>query len=165
MLLWLTTLFFLSTALLGLVDLLTFKPNPVGHMSGNGNPALLAIFVFVPAYLAFVLLLGILSFLFFRSGFRSGKLFAEWIIIAFFGGCLLVWLVKMHAQGIFYTLGGKPSDPDSLITGWSMFNQYTNMVYFNYLTYSLGMLVSILIGYFAALAIWYDSRKSGNRKE
>lgn len=165
MLLWLITLFFLSTAFLGLVDLFTFKPNPLGHMSGNGNPALLAIFLFVPVYLAFVLILGILSFRFFRSAYRSGKFFVEWIIFAFFGGCLLGWLAKMHAQSIFYTLGGKPDDPDSLIAGWSLFNQYTNMVYFNYLTYSIGMLVSILIGYFAALAIWYDSRKSGNRKE
>ncbi|MBW5446225.1 hypothetical protein GE107_09155 [Cohnella sp. CFH 77786] len=143
-------LFFLNIVCLGLVDLFTFKVVPGGGMSGNGNPALAFVFLLIPINLAFLAILVTLTQYLFLNGFREGKFSVEWLIIVFCLGILLGWLAKLHADGIFSTLGGKPGNPRSLLIGRSLFNQYTNTVFFNYITFAIGVMAAIVVGYVTA---------------
>lgn len=54
-------LLILSLIGLGLVDLFTFRYKPGGHLSGNGNPALLIVIIWSPVYAALMLGLAIMS--------------------------------------------------------------------------------------------------------
>lgn len=141
----------LCVALLGFVDLFTFKPRPSGAVSGNGNPAVPFMIGFVILYFVLLTWIAVLSNSMFRSGIMNGQYAAEWIILIVVLGCLLGWMDMKHADAIYSTLGGKPSDPDSIIAGRPHINPYTNTVYLNLLTFSLGIIMAILSGYSAAV--------------
>ncbi|WP_054954754.1 3'-5' exonuclease [Paenibacillus dakarensis] len=51
-------LFLLTTSLTGMVDMMTFRLRWNGHLSGNGNPALLVVFILIPLYIALLILTG-----------------------------------------------------------------------------------------------------------
>jgi hypothetical protein len=141
----------LTITLLSLVDLFTFRLKPNGHLSGNGNPALLFIILLLPVYLLLLSLVGTASGIFFSQGFMEGKYAIGVICIIVLIGIIQYLLALVYADLIFSSLGGRPSNPISAIKGWNHFNQYTNTAYINLLTYSLGIILSVLLGYFFSL--------------
>ncbi|TJY43880.1 hypothetical protein E5161_00250 [Cohnella pontilimi] len=149
--LWLVLLAFVSICLLALIDLFTYRARPGGHLSGNGNPAALFMIPFFLVYIAFVAVLGTSSNIVFRRGFFQRKFAAEWVCILIIIGISLCGLEKLYITEILATLGGGPSNPQSMIYGWSRFNQYTNNIFINYITFALGVLIAILTGYATAL--------------
>lgn len=146
-------LFFITVILLLLVDLFTFRIRPGGHLSGNGNPALLFVFPLVPLYLLFLSLVGIMFGLLFYDGFQEKKfyvgLFSGIVIIAI----ILGLLETLYYSEIFYSLGVSPDQPNSTMNGWGHFNQYSNTAYINIATYSCGIAIAIICGYWIALIV------------
>ncbi len=132
--------FFIGVTLLALVDVFTFKPRPGGHLSGNGNPALIFVFPLIPICLALMIQLGLLSKKFFRLSLERGKYAAEWVVSLLVIGCIWAGLAVIHANEIYSSLGGRPDNPRSLLAGWPVWNPYTNTVYFNFITFSIGSL-------------------------
>ncbi|GAA0839860.1 hypothetical protein GCM10008915_34270 [Bifidobacterium pullorum subsp. gallinarum] len=140
-------LFFLTMTLTGMVDLFTFRLRWNGGLSGNGNPALLIVFLLVPLYTVLLCLTGAASCYFFREKMRDG-----W----YSGGmlsCLVVmtgtisWLAVGYYYRIFHDLVGATSESGSTIFRFGEWDQYSNTAFINILTYSLGISLSLLIGY------------------
>ncbi|WP_152393591.1 hypothetical protein [Paenibacillus guangzhouensis] len=140
-------LFVLTLMLLGMVDLFTFRMNPSGHLSGNGNPALLFIFIFVPLYLIMLGIIAILSGTLFRDQFRQGSYHAGMFLFLMAMIAIGIFLERLYASLIFGSLRGWPNSPYSMIQGWGVLNQYTNTAFFNIITYILGWVGSIMLGY------------------
>lgn len=153
------SLFFLTVLLLSLVDLFTFRLRPSGHLSGNGNPALLFVIGLIPLYAVFAVLVGIVSGSYFKRSFLQGKFNGLFLFLLLVLGAVFSGLELLYARQMFYSLGGFPDQPKSAIYGWTIWNQYTNTAFFNVITYTLGIIVSILVGYAAALAGTRFSRK------
>jgi len=142
---------FLTIILLGAVDLFTFRINSKGHLSGNGNPALIFIFMLVPIYLILLGIIMMVSGITFRDRFREGLHSIGIILILIVLSVIGILVEKLYADMIFDSLGGWPDSPYSAIQGWGLLNQYTNTAFINVITYSLGIFVSIIIGYLGAL--------------
>lgn len=143
-------LFFVTMIGLALVDLWTFRLKPNGHMSGNGNPAILILLIFGPLYLVFIGFITYIANCIFKQSFINGRKNVSLLVsILLLGGTLLV-LERFYFLQIFYSLGGFPDNQSSAIYRWGMWNQYTNTAYFNVITYTLGVMMAILIGYISA---------------
>lgn len=144
-------LFLLTAALTGLVDLMTFRLRWSGHLSGNGNPGMLVVFLLIPLYTALLYLTGMTSRNFFhekmKDGWYSSGIITFLIIMA---GVLGLFAYGYYVQ-IFKGLGGGPGNVDSAIFRFGQWNQYTNTAYINILSYSLGLVFSMIAGYVAAL--------------
>ncbi|MFC7679196.1 PolC-type DNA polymerase III [Paenibacillus sp. GCM10028914] len=144
-------LFLITTALTGLVDMMTFRLNWSGHISGNGNPALLVVFMLVPLYMVLLCLVGIASWSFFHEKMRDGWYSSgSLVFLIIMAGVLALFAYGYYIQ-IFNKLGGGPDNTDSAIFRFGHWNQYTNTAYINILTYSLGLVFSMIAGYAAAL--------------
>ncbi|MGO4270628.1 hypothetical protein AB4Z22_12390 [Paenibacillus sp. TAF58] len=136
-------LFFISASSFYLIDLMTFKPRPNGAISGNGNPAIIIMFVALPVY---AVLLGMISMFFYNvkkvTRIKKG-------LIIFFISLLLIFCilgeineVKWHLK----TLNGGPNSPNSIIYRWGWFNQYTNTIFFNVYIFIFGIALSGMLG-------------------
>jgi hypothetical protein len=139
-------IFLLIISLIGFqfIDIFTFKPRANGTVSGNGNLGMLVILLVLPFYIALNGIVGYLSYrLFgqFQKPIIVYLLFSLMIILLF--GFLAEYLsIRRHH---FY-LGGGPDHPGSIIYMFGWFNQYTNTIFFNYATFSCGLMVSMLVG-------------------
>lgn len=154
-------MFFLTIVFLELVDLFTFRLKPGGHLSGNGNPALLFFFIFIPLYVLFIGLISFISSTWFIGDFKRQKYHVILLFLAIILILLLVFMEYLYMSEVFSSLGGSPDNPDSVIYRWGRLNQYTNTAYINMITYSLGILMSIIIGYVVALVRHVFSRNKG----
>ena len=146
----LIVLFFLTLFLVVVVDLFTFRIKYEGHWSGNGNPALLFVFLLLPVYAVFLSLLGITS----RSIFaqRMEKGFYHYGLIGFLTllGLIQVGAAALYKDLVLFTLSNTPFAPDPHGLTWGHWNQYSNTAYVNGFTYSLGIITAIVLGYIAA---------------
>lgn len=144
-------LFLITSTLTGFVDLMTFRLNWSGHLSGNGNPALLVVFILIPLYIPLLYLIGMASRYFFHEKMKDGWYSAGTLTFLI----LMAGVIALFAYGYYYQifsgLGGGPSNTESAIFRFGHWNQYTNTAYINILTYSLGLVCSMIAGYVAAL--------------
>ncbi len=125
---------------------LTVPPNTI---SGNGNPVLLLMVPVTVIFIALNVFLGIKVNHFLQ---RQSKLTTMLIITAM----VAVFLVLLSAEITFVNhlmdqLGGRPDNPNLKIYGWGWLNQYTNSLYFNQYTFTMGLAVSVSLG--AAVAL------------
>ncbi|OPA75307.1 hypothetical protein BVG16_22185 [Paenibacillus selenitireducens] len=153
-------LFLLTLMLLGLIDLWTFRLKPGGHLSGNGNPALLFVFLFLPLYILFLTCIAAIAQWYIHLEIKQGTY--HWGILTFMIviTLLIIGCEMLYFRQIFYSLGGFPNSAYSAIYRWSTFNQYTNTAYINVFTYILGVLAALFIGYMIAVV-----RSIGRRKD
>lgn len=140
---WLLTLLIISASGFYLIDLMTFKPRPNGAISGNGNPAIIIMFVAIPIY---AVLLGMTSMLVYNvkkvSQIKKG-------LIIFFISLLLIFCVIGEINEVKWhldILNGGPNNPKSIIYGWGWFNQYTNTIFFNVNSFVFGIALSGVLG-------------------
>ncbi|MFC4777928.1 hypothetical protein ACFO9Q_14100 [Paenibacillus sp. GCM10023252] len=139
-----------SLTSLMLVDLFTFRPRPNGHFSGNGNPALLFVFLLVPLYAVWLGLVGRASYLFFGEGLTRGEERLGIVVLLILLLLLQAFIAYGYAHLIFHSLGST-SDPEATFAGSRGMNQYTNTAYVNLITYTIGTIIAILAGYVFAL--------------
>lgn len=64
---------------------------------------------------------------------------------------ILSLLAYGYYHFIFNGLRGGPDQHDSAIFAWGRWNQYTNTAFINMITYSLGLVFSMILGYAFAL--------------
>lgn len=140
----------LSLVLLGLIDLWTFRLKPGGHLSGNGNPALLFVFIFLPVYVLFLIGNVVIAQWYFNLEIRQAKYHLGLLIFMIVLMLFCIGCKTLYYREIFYTLGGFSDSAQSAIYRWSNLNQYTNTAYFNVFTYTIGLLASLVIGYVIA---------------
>ncbi|WP_018758149.1 hypothetical protein [Paenibacillus terrigena] len=143
----LLALVFLTVILLGAVDLFTFRMTPKSHMSGNGNPALIFVFILVPLYVMLFGIITMISGVIFRDRFRDGLDSIGMFIVLIVFSVIFAVGARTYADMIFNSLGGWPEDPYSAIYGWGVVNQYTNTAFINVFTYSLGLKLAVMLGY------------------
>ncbi|GAB6927782.1 hypothetical protein JCM10914A_17650 [Paenibacillus sp. JCM 10914] len=153
MLVGIIMLFFLTIALTGLVDVFTFRLSWGGGLSGNGNPALLIVMVLAPLYVIFLSLVGGAAYYFFQERMKDGW-YSTGILGFLLGMAAIMSLVAyFYHMRVFVSLGGRSDQHGSAIFRFSNWNQYSNTAYVNVLTYSLGIILSMLIGYLIALLV------------
>ncbi|SMF92417.1 exonuclease, DNA polymerase III, epsilon subunit family [Paenibacillus uliginis N3/975] len=149
-------LFLLTASLTGLVDMLTFRLRWNGHLSGNGNPAMLVVFLLIPLYIALLYLMGMTFRNFFHEKMKDGWYSSGIITFLIVMAGVLGFFAYGYYRHIFKGLGGGPENLDSALFRWGYWNQYTNTAYINILTYSLGLVCSMIAGYVAA---WFNRKK------
>lgn len=132
--------FFINIALLFLIDLMTFK---YFKISGNGNPALIAVFIFLPVHLTFLVLLYRFIQYFIKKQRRRTRMFLLFslVIVLFFS----IYKEINFIQSLLKDLGGGPHDLESVIYRFGWLNQYTNTIYFNFYTFSIVTSLVIII--------------------
>lgn len=140
----LLSLFLISILGFYCIDLLTFRASPNGTVSGNGNPAILVMFVFVPLFLWYIVYLAIAVYRLNLAKYSKYTLLFQISFIAL-GVVMIFQVVEVHIM----SLGGGPNHPESLIYRWGWFNQYTNTIYFNVYTFGWGTAFSYLVGTYA----------------
>lgn len=146
-----TVLFLLTAALTGLVDMMTFRLRWNGHLSGNGNPAMLVVFLLIPLYIALLFLTGMASRNIFHVKMKDGWYSGGTLVFLIIMAGLLAFFAYGYYIEIFKGLGGGPSNVDSAMFRLGQWNQYTNTAYINILSYSLGLVCSMIAGYAIAL--------------
>ncbi|KKO52635.1 hypothetical protein [Paenibacillus sp. DMB20] len=150
-LLWsIVVLLLLTSALTGLVDLFTFRLRWNGHLSGNGNPGLFFVFLLIPLYAVLLFLTGLASRRFFREKMKGGSFSIGSFLFLIVTTAILSLLAYGYYHLIFNGLRGGPDQPDSAIFAWGRWNQYTNTAFINMITYSLGLVCSMILGYASA---------------
>ncbi|UNK18660.1 3'-5' exonuclease [Paenibacillus sp. N3/727] len=149
-------LFLLTASLTGLVDMLTFRLRWNGHLSGNGNPAMLVVFLLIPLYIALLYLTGMTFRNFFYEKMKDGWYSSGIITFLIVMAGVLGFFAYGYYRYIFKGLGGGAENLDSALFRWGYWNQYTNTAYINILTYSLGLVCSMIAGYVAA---WFNQIK------
>lgn len=134
---------FLAIVLFYLIDLFTLNYRGKDYgTSGNGNPGLLFVFPAVPVYLFMLVFIYKLS----GSYYRRKHISLLWpAIIALLLLILCYYGEYQLAQSLIQQLGGGPHNPDSVIYRWSWLNQYTNTLFFNGFTFTIGVLLAVLI--------------------
>jgi hypothetical protein len=149
----LVVLLLLNLTFLALIDLTTFKPSPGGGMSGNGNPGLLIVFAFIPLYISLLGITATVAGIYFYGKINRGQYSFGLIGFLFGIGFVQGFLQSAYGDHILSSLGGSSGNPRSMIYGWPKLNQYTNTMYFNVITFSLGLVITILISYVTVLVI------------
>ncbi|WP_422659216.1 PolC-type DNA polymerase III [Paenibacillus sp. EC2-1] len=144
-------LLLITSALTGFVDLMTFRLVWSGHISGNGNPGLLVVFILVPLYVALLVLTGIASRYFFIEKMKDGVYSVAILLFLTIMTGVIALLAYGYYYRIFSGLGGGPDHTDSMFVRFGHIDQYTNTAFINILTYSLGLVCSMIAGYVAAL--------------
>ncbi|MEH7438232.1 hypothetical protein V7182_12215 [Neobacillus drentensis] len=135
-------LIFMVLSLIGFALIAGSTMNP-SQYSGNGNFAILFTMPTVPLYLIF---LYYLSRCIYKAINRiSGKnrlTLLGCMAVVFF---VLIFLEVRYIQNLIILLGGGPEIPESRIYRFGWYNQYTNTLYFNWITFILGMVLSVII--------------------
>jgi hypothetical protein len=132
---------FLAIVLFFLVDLFTLRYR-VGHgISGNGNLGLLFVYFALPIYILMLVYVYKVS----DTYYRNRKNIATLSVILLFLLCFCVYGECYLIQSLLHHLGGGPNSPDSVIYRFGWLNQYTNTLYFNFYSFTIGVLLSLLI--------------------
>jgi hypothetical protein len=138
--------FVLSAGGFIMIDEATIKPY---QYSGNGNFGILFMMPTVPFYLIFLFLFGRFMT---HVSVKISLLLSVIVII------LLLFAEMAFIKNLVTELGGGPEQPDSRIFRFGWFNQYTNSIYFNWMTFMMGMCLSAFISSCIGIA---RSRKRG----
>ena len=120
--------------------------NP-SQYSGNGNFAILFTMPTVPIYLIFLYYLSRWVYKAINGVSVKNRLtFLVCMAVVF---VVLIFLEVRYIQNLVILLGGGPESPESRIYRFGWYNQYTNTFYFNWITFCLGMIISVMtsIGY------------------
>lgn len=121
-----------------LIDLCTVKPS---QFSGNGN---IAILFTIPTVLFYLLFL--FNFVrWFMEVVHDFTLKQRLILLItlFITFIVLIFLEKDFVQNLIDLLGGGPEDSESRIYRFGWYNQYTNTLFFNWITFCMGIVLSI----------------------
>lgn len=121
-----------------LIDLCTVKPSQI---SGNGN---IAILFTIPTVLFYLLFLFnfVRWFMAVAHDFTLKQLLIL-LIILFITFIVLIFLEIDFVQKLIDLLGGGPENPESRIYRFGWYNQYTNTLFFNWITFCMGIVFSI----------------------
>ncbi|CAH2716039.1 hypothetical protein BACCIP111895_03223 [Neobacillus rhizosphaerae] len=143
-----------------LIDLSTIEPP---HISGNGN---IAILFMVPTVLFYLLFL----FNLFRWSIVAAceiklKHRLHLIILLVIALIILIFVEVDFINNLVHLLGGGPEEPKSRIYRFGWYNQYTNTIYFNWITFCMGMVLSAFFALFFGLLKKQIAAKSNLRKQ
>jgi hypothetical protein len=125
--------FVLSAGGFIMIHEVTIKPY---QYSGNGNFGILFMMPTVPIYLIFLFLFG---------RFMTHVSVKISLILSVIVIILLLFSEMAFIKNLVAELGGGPEQPDSRIFRFGWFNQYTNSIYFNWMTFMMGMCLSAFI--------------------
>jgi hypothetical protein len=144
----LIALFVISALLFFLIDVVTFKPQPNGAVSGNGNLGFIVLYFLIPSFLIqlFLWSKGI-----YRGFHQQPSAFLKKHIM--YGIALLIIgivLQVMYVLSMLSALEGHPYNPFEEGYRGSMINQYTNTLFFNGNTYGI-FVAGVLVGTLLAL--------------
>ncbi|WP_066304987.1 hypothetical protein [Bacillus sp. FJAT-29814] len=131
----LLVIFVLSAAGFFLIHESTIKPY---QMSGNGNFGILFMMPTVPIYLIFLFQFGRIM----TNVALKSKILLILAVIVF---SILLFLEMALVENLVAELGGGPENPASRIYRFGWFNQYTNTLFFNWVTFCMGMCISTFI--------------------
>lgn len=123
-----------------LIDLCTIKPSQI---SGNGN---IAILFTIPTVLFYLLFLFnfVRWFMVVVHDFTL-KQRLSLLIILFITFIVLIFLEIDFVRNLTDLLGGGPEDPESRIYQFGWYNQYTNTLFFNWITFCMGIVISTIM--------------------
>ena len=152
-------LLLITAVLTGLLDLLTFRLNPAGHISGNGNPALLIVFVLITIYVVMISMIGYASYQYFERKMRGGWYQAGSIIFLAVMASMVAFFAYEYYHFIFSSIR-ETSEPRSSIFGWGHWSQYSNTAFVNLFTYMLGIIISMIAGYISAAFVTMRRKES-----
>lgn len=146
-----------------MVDLFTFVKR-IG-ISGNGNPGIIALILAWIVFGLFLVVLFIYGIKFFSKENREGNYMypLAMIVIVLISSTLLA--AKFKRLGEIFN--GLPTEPESLLYGFGLLNQYTNTLFYNFYVLYIGMAFIILAGWLfvkirkAVMAITQQSRTMG----
>ncbi|OPH50017.1 hypothetical protein BC351_36600 [Paenibacillus ferrarius] len=139
----LLTSFFAAIVLFFLIDLFTLKYRGEGHgISGNGNFGLLFVYPAIPVYLFMLVFVYKIS----RSYYRNRNNITILPVIILLLLFLCVYGEYNLVQSLFRHLKRGEFPPDVFTFPWP-FYQYTNTLYFNYFTFTIGVLLTLLISF------------------
>ncbi|MEK0315025.1 hypothetical protein [Cohnella sp. 56] len=141
----------LSALLFFLIDLFTLKNDHDG-VSGNGNLGLLFVFPAIPLY---VIMLAY-AFRISQLHFRTRKNLKSYIWTLFLLLFLFIYGAYKQIQSLLQDLGGEPNEPQSIIYGWPWLNQYTNTLFFNFFTFTAGIMLILLV---SSIVVHFRIRK------
>lgn len=130
----------------------TIQPDVI---SGNGNPGILMIMLFLPVFF----LSYVLTFKQARDKTMNEpnkKKIMGFLLLSLVVFALLVIEIVNFRSELVIALGGNPTVPESKIYRFGWFNQYTNSMYFNLYTFLATHIVAVVIG---VLSEWSKSRK------
>ncbi|MDQ0888541.1 hypothetical protein QFZ81_003629 [Paenibacillus sp. V4I9] len=132
----------LAIVLFFLVNLFTLEYRGEGYgISGNGNLGLLFIFPAVPVYLFMLIFVYKVG----GSYYRHRKNITTLSVILLSLLCFSVYGECYLIHSLLHHLGGGPNSPDSVIYRFGWLNQYTNTLYFNFYSFTIGVLLTLLI--------------------
>jgi phosphoglycerol transferase MdoB-like AlkP superfamily enzyme len=133
---------FMILSLIGFVLIAGSTMNP-SQYSGNGNFAILFTLPTVPLYFIFLYYLRRWFFnVTRRLSVKNRLTFLGCLAVVF---VVLIFLEVRYIQNLVILLGGGPESPESRIYRFGWYNQYTNTLYFNWITFILGMVLSVII--------------------
>ncbi|MGG3564677.1 hypothetical protein ABES03_24075 [Neobacillus rhizosphaerae] len=133
---------FMVLSLIGFALIAASTMNP-SQYSGNGNFAILFTLPTVPLYLLFLYYLSRWIYKIINGISMKNRLtFLGCMAVVFL---VLIFLEVRYIQNLVILLGGGPERPESRIYRFGWYNQYTNTIYFNWITFSLGMIISVMI--------------------
>ncbi|WP_413299468.1 hypothetical protein AA0X95_15915 [Bacillus sp. 1P10SD] len=133
---------FMVLSLIGFALIAGSTMNP-SQYSGNGNFAILFTVPTVPLYLLFLYYLSRWIYKAINGiSVKKRLTLLGCIAVIFF---VLIFLEVRYIQNLVILLGGGPESPDSRIYRFGWYNQYTNTLYFNWITFILGMVLSVMI--------------------
>jgi hypothetical protein len=123
-------LFIINLVGIYVIDIFTQDPS---RISGNGNPAIVILFFYIPSLLIFFLFFGINIYKMMlrqKYNYIFSIIFASIAFIFVF-----VWMEYRYSIDLIFQLGGGPEEPNSRIYRFPWLNQYTNTMFFNYYTF------------------------------
>ncbi|SFS76877.1 hypothetical protein SAMN05428962_2747 [Paenibacillus sp. BC26] len=132
---------FLAAIMFFLIDLFTLRYRVGQGISGNGNLGVLFIYIAVPIYLLMLVYVYKVSDGYYRNRKNIGALSVILLCLI----CFCVYGESYQIQSLLHHLGGGPNSPGSVIYRFGWLNQYTNTLYFNFYSFTIGVLMSLLI--------------------
>lgn len=157
-----TAAFTFCLIMIQLIDMMTFKYTAGRGISGNGNPALILIFLLAPGWIYICTMVGRIShrvYLEMGNGYKIASFVIQLSLLAL---CTIgeIIIIQRHISIL-----GVPRDPNAVIYRWGWFNQYTNTIFINYVVFSLSILISNLVGMLLTLKSAGGQAKEGLREE
>jgi hypothetical protein len=132
----------LAIVLFFLVDLFTLKYRGEGYgISGNGNLVLLFVFPAVPVYLFMLVFVYKVGGSYYRH-IKNIAILPAFLVLLL---CICIYGEYYLTQSLIRHLKGGPNTPDSVIYRFGWLNQYTNTLFFNVFTFTIGVLLALLI--------------------
>ncbi|MEK4006554.1 hypothetical protein [Paenibacillus sp. FSL H3-0333] len=140
------------------VDITTFKYRVGRGISGNGNPGLIALAL---SWTFFTVTLTLLAFIFVDFLKRKSNKLIQ-LAVATLSATLLISMVFAELRAINIlekNLNGFSSDRDSVVFRFTLINQYTNTLFYNWYILIFGIALALFI---SCLIVLYGNRKNKN---